>query len=137
MLPDVERVLFLKRVGLFADIPGEDLTHLARVAIEESFEPDEKIFAEGDSGDSLYLIIRGRVRIHRGDRLVTDLGASECFGEMAILDNEVRSASATTVEDTTCLQLLREDFDEILGEKPALAFGIIRVLTKRLRKAIK
>ena len=136
MLPTVERVLFLKGVGLFTDIPGEDLAHVARVAREESFEPGEAIFREGDPGDSLYLLLSGRVRIHKKERPIAELGGRECFGEMAILDLEPRSASATALDDTLCLQLLREDFEEILALKPSIAFGVIRILSRRLREAI-
>jgi CRP-like cAMP-binding protein len=65
----------------------------------------------------------------------TELGLKQCFGEMAILDAEPRSASITALTDLTLLKIQREDFHEILAQKPEISLGIIQVLTDRLRKA--
>ena len=135
MLSLVEKVLFLKSINLFSQIPGADLAHIARIAVEESFDRNEVIITEGDTGDSLYLTISGRVKVHIGSRELAELGERECFGEMAILDSEPRSASITAVQDTLCLKIAREDFYEIMNEKPDIAHGVIKVLTKRLRDA--
>ena len=95
MLSTVEKVLFLKSVDLFSQIPGEDLAEVALIAREESCEPGEEVFSEGEDGDALYLVLSGKVRVHRGDRLLAVLGERECFGEMAILDAAPRSATVT------------------------------------------
>ncbi|MGA9521657.1 MAG: cyclic nucleotide-binding domain-containing protein [Myxococcaceae bacterium] len=135
MLSTVEKVLFLKSIDLFSQIPGEDLSRVALVSTEEAREPGEEIFAEGESGDALYLVLEGKVRIHRGDQAIAELGERECFGEMAILDPAPRMATATAIHDTTLLKISREDFQEIVLEKPEIAMGIIKVLTRRLRDA--
>jgi CRP-like cAMP-binding protein len=77
------------------------------------------------------------VRVHKADRVIAELGERECFGEMAILDAAPRSATVTAVSDTTLLKIAREDFQEIMSEKPEIAQGIIQVLTRRLRDAIR
>ncbi len=133
MLSTVEKVLFLKSIDLFSQIPGEDLAQVALVSSEETHEPGEEIFAEGESGDALYLVLDGRVRVHKQDRVLAELGERECFGEMAILDAAPRSATVTALTDTNVLKISREDFQEIMGEKPEIAVGIIKVLTRRLR----
>ena len=86
MLSTVEKVLFLKSIDLFSQIPGEDLAAIALISSEESRDQSDEIFAEGESGDALYLVIDGKVRVHKSDRVIAELGERECFGEMAILD---------------------------------------------------
>jgi CRP-like cAMP-binding protein len=137
MLSVVEKVLFLKSIDLFSQIPAEDLAHVARIATEERIDKGDVVFTEGDSGDSLYLTIKGQVKVHKGAKVIAQLGERECFGEMAILDSEPRSATITALDDTSCLRIAREDFYEILHEKPEIAWGIIKVLTRRLRASIK
>ena len=93
MIATVEKVLFLKSIDLFSQIPGEDLARVAQIAEEISFEPKETIITEGEIGDSMYLIVDGQVQVFKGSRLVVELGERECVGEMAILDSEPRSAT--------------------------------------------
>ncbi len=135
MLSTVEKVLFLKSVDLFFQISGEDLNQVAGIAHEVNFEQDEVIFQEGEMGDTLYLIVDGSVVIHRQTKEIARLSEKEAFGEMAILDNEPRSASVTALTDVACLKIERQDFYELMFEKVEIAFGIIRVLTSRLREA--
>lgn len=137
MLSTVEKVLFLKSIDLFSQIPGEDLAQVALISTEEMREEGEEIFTEGENGDALYLVLDGKVRVHKDNRVIAELGERECFGEMAILDAAPRSATVTTLSDTNLLKITREDFQEILSEKPEIALGIIKVLTRRLRHAIR
>ncbi|MDF1563405.1 MAG: cyclic nucleotide-binding domain-containing protein [Deltaproteobacteria bacterium] len=136
MLTTVEKVLFLKSIDLFARIPGEDLAQISVITEEVTFEDGEAIFEEGELGDALFLVVSGKVKVHKGSREVARLGAGECFGEMAILDSAPRSASVSAIDDVDCLKIAREDFYDILGEKPEIAQGIIRVLTARLRRTL-
>ncbi len=133
MLTTVEKVLALKSVELFEPISGEDLAGISLITETATFEAEETIFEEGELGDSLYVLLEGGVRVHRGERLIAKLGPGECFGEMAILDSSPRSASVSCDEDSICLRIGREDFSDILAEKPEVARGVIRVLTRRLR----
>lgn len=137
MLSTVEKVLFLKSIDLFSQIPGEDLTQVALVSTEERHEPGDEVFAEGETADALYLVLDGKVRVHKNDRVIAELGERECFGEMGILDAAPRSATVTAISDTNLLKISREDFQEIMAEKPEIASGIIKVLTRRLRNAVR
>ncbi len=134
MLTTVEKVLFLKSIDLFSQIPGEDLAQVALVANEEAREATEDIFVEGDVGDALFLVLEGKVRVHRQEKTIAELGERECFGEMAILDASPRMATVTAISDVALLKISREDFEELLQEKHAIAQGIIKVLTRRLRE---
>lgn len=136
MISTVEKILFLKSIDLFSQISGEDLSQIAQITDEVHFEEGDDIFREGEPGDSLYLVIEGRVRIHRGGNEVALLGARQVFGEMALLDADARSASSTAVSVLTCLRISSDDFNEILAEKGEISIGIIRVLSRRLRLAI-
>lgn len=134
MISTVERVLFLKTIDLFQQIPGEDLVRVAQIAEEMRFEPGETLLTEGELGDSLYLIVAGRVRVEKKARVITELGERECVGEMAILDSEPRSATVRAIDGVLALKIEREDFYDLLNEKSEIAQGIIKVLTRRLRR---
>jgi len=135
VISTVEKVLFLKGVDLFRGIPGEELSHIAQITDEVEFRPAQLVFKEGDQGDAMYLIVDGQVKVHSGEQVFAQLGMKQCFGEMAILDAEPRSASITALSELTLLRIQREDFHEILAEKPEISLGIIQVLTSRLREA--
>ncbi len=135
MISTVEKVLFLKGVDLFKTIPGEELSYIAQITDEVEYTPTQTICQEGDQGDAMYLIVDGKVKVHAGERVLAELGMKQCFGEMSILDAEPRSASVTALTDLTLLKIQRDDFTEILAEKPDISQGIIKVLTRRLREA--
>lgn len=133
MMPTVEKVLFLKRVPLFAGMPTRDLVQVAGIAEEVICEPEERIITEGDQGNAMFLIVEGEVAIHRGDQRLATLRPQDCFGEMSILDNEPRSASATALTDCLLLKVDQDHFHDILVENADVALAIIRTLTRRLR----
>ena len=137
MISTVEKVLFLKSIDLFSQIPGEDLAAIALISTEERRDQGDEVFAEGESGDALYMVLDGKVRVHKNERVIAELGERECFGEMAILDAAPRSATVTAIDESNLLKITREDFQEIMTEKPEIAMGVIKVLTRRLRDAIR
>jgi CRP-like cAMP-binding protein len=138
VISTVEKVLFLKSVDLFARVAGEELSAVAAITNVIEQDAGEVVFREGDVGDALFIVVAGEVRIQ-------SLGVSEdlavlrerqVFGEMALLDDDPRSATATAKTDVRLLRVEREDFRELLVEKPDIALGIIQVLTKRLRESL-
>jgi HEAT repeat protein len=137
MLLAIEKVLFLKSAPLFAAIEGEELAALADIALEQTFPPGEIIFEENQAPHHLYVVVQGKVEIFRRvdskERTLAYLGEKECFGEMAILDDQPRSASVRAAEATTVLKIDRESFRELILERPNIAFAIFRILSGRLR----
>lgn len=133
MLTTIERVIILKDVELFAETPDELLAEVAGLLTEVELSPGQAVFHKGDAGDSLYVLVSGRMRVHDGDYTIGLLGESEVFGEMALLDTETRMAAVTAVEDTLLLRLDQESFYELMDTRSEVARGIIRVLTARLR----
>jgi CRP-like cAMP-binding protein len=134
MIPIVERVLFLRGVPLFRGLSGEELVRVAAIAEEVVTPADGWLVREGELGDALYLVVRGRVSIEKGTRAVAELGPRECVGELALLDAEPRSASARALGEVLALRLERAPFLELIDERPELARGILRILAQRLRE---
>ncbi len=130
----VERVLALHRVGLFAGVPGRTLAALAHRALEVEVAAGETVIEEGAVEDHLFVVVDGRLRVHRGGREVTVLGAGSTVGELAALVPEPRAASVTAVEPATLLRIDRPLLLELLAERPALANGIIVALVAMVRE---
>jgi len=135
MLTTLEKTILLKSVGLFKEIPAEDLSYVAGIAGEVEVNAGEVIFNEGEDGDCLYIIIGGSVRIYKGERELAILGRLQALGEMAVLDGSPRSAGAAAIEDTRMLKVGREQFLDVMHNSPEIMQGIIRLLLARLREA--
>jgi len=129
----VERVASLHRVHLFARIPGRVLAAVAAGAVEERFAPQEPLMKEGAVEAHLYVIVEGRVRVHRAGRTVVEFGAGETVGELAVLAPAPRTASVDALEPTLALRVDQAVLDELLVEWPELALGVIADLVARLR----
>ena len=137
MISTIEKVLFLKSVNLFNQIPGEELACVAEITKEVPFEEGNVIIKQGEIGDCLYLVIEGNVRVVTGDQELVHLGKGECFGEMSLLDSEPRSASIQAVTDVILLRITQDDFFSMMSERPKITNEILTVLTRRLRDANK
>lgn len=131
----VEKVFFLKGVSIFSAVPGEELAEIALITEEVDRSPGEVFIREGDVDDSLYVVVEGRVRVQRGDRVLAELGEREVVGELALLDPAPRNATVSAITDVTLLRLDGDAFSEIMREKHEIAQGITKVLVRRLRLA--
>ena len=129
----VEKVIMLKSVGIFSDITERALMEVASMLEEVHADPDEAIFQKGDTGQSLYIVVEGNVRVHDGNTTIAILGRGEVFGELAALDPEPRNASVTTIEPALLLRMRHAEFGELMSEHAEVAIGIIRILCRRLR----
>ncbi|HNJ33766.1 MAG TPA: cyclic nucleotide-binding domain-containing protein, partial [Leptospiraceae bacterium] len=135
----MERFLFLRSVPLFSEVDGVDLHWINEITHEQKFRARANIFREGDPGESLYIIISGSVRIFKGQKgkeLTIDiLQERDCFGEMAILDQEPRSASVVAVRNTRLLVINRSDFQRLLIARPRISFALFKTMSRRVREA--
>lgn len=129
----VEKVLILKSLSIFKDTPEHILADLAPLMEEEEYEQSTLIFREGEIGDCMYIIHQGEVNIHKGGTTLAILKEKEVFGELALLDAEVRSASATTNTDCVLFRIEQEPFYELIDNRPEVARGFIKILCQRLR----
>ena len=91
------------------------------------------IFREGDEAHELFVIKSGQVRIQLGNRTLTELRADDIFGEMALNDNEPRSATAVAITDVELVPVTEKQFLFLVGQTPYFALKVMRVLAQRLR----
>jgi len=138
-LSTVERVLFLKRVQLFEELPPEDLRQIADVAEEIAFGDGETIARQGEPGVMLYIIVSGEVLVTNIDEAgreseLSRRQAGEYVGEMAIISDEVRMATLTAVGPVRTLSISQKQFKEILRLRPEVALAVMAGLSQRLRE---
>ncbi len=136
MYPTLEKILLLKSVGMFSNISGEDISRLIQISREVEMPAGTQVFHAGDEGHELFILLAGEIKIHRDGRDLATLKRGDFLGEMALLDNEPRSADATTVSDCKLLSIGQQDFFDVLSGRPEILKGILRLLSARLRKSI-
>jgi CRP-like cAMP-binding protein len=134
MLLTIERVAVLQSVDMFAETPGFVLASIARILHEVTVQPGETFIREGDVEDTMYVIVDGRVEVRRQGTLIITLGPGLTVGELAVLDPEPRSASATALDSTLLFRIDREPFLEAMADRPEIAQAVIRALSRRLRE---
>ena len=134
MLTSVDRLLFVRGVSIFKELRDDFLVRVASIMDELSFPAKHSIFTQGQEGRSLYIVVKGRVRVHIGDRDVAQLSEGTTFGEMSLFDAEPRSASVTTIEPSECLMLTQQQLYDAIEETPGIAINIIRMLSRRTRE---
>src|SRR5215831_12421555 len=136
-------VEILGKIKFFAGLPHHYLHRIAALGIEESHRGGGTIFAEGDKGDKLYLILDGAVRISRmvpgmGEEALAVLKAGAYFGEMALIDDFPRSAHAIVHEKCRLFVIRKEDLEDLLFVDRDLAYELlwnfVRTLSGRLRE---
>lgn len=133
MLLTIEKILVLKSINIFSEIPEENLVEVASVMEELEVTAGTEIFKKGDVSTAMYIIVEGRVRVHDEGKVIAELGEKEVFGEMAALDPVPRSASVTAVTDLYLFRMERTTLYELMSQHFAVARGILRVLCRRIR----
>lgn len=135
-----ERILLLKRVPFFEMLRTEQLSQVALLLDEIGWVAGEVVFFKGDPGEEMYIINRGRIGIslhedYVAHNFVAELGAGECFGEMGLLDDLPRSATAHVLADSEAFVLSKEKLHGLLLSYPELGVGMLRAMSRRLRQA--
>jgi CRP-like cAMP-binding protein len=137
MLDVLERALALRAAPLFAELAAlepQALVPLAELCADVDLDAGEVLFREGELGDSLYVIVRGRVAVEKAGGRLAELGPGECVGELAALDWEPRSATVVAIGACELLRLERDDLMDQLGDHPELARALAAVLAGRIRQ---
>ena len=135
MYSTLEKAMILKSVDLFASIPSQELIRVAQIAEEEEYQTDTSLCKEGDYGDCMYIIANGKVKVHKGDRTLVELEKGAFVGDMALLDQEPRSADLTTSLETTLLKISQDAFYELMSSNFEIMNGILKIISSRLREA--
>jgi uncharacterized membrane protein len=131
----------LAQIPLFEGLSDEDREALAKRLTEKTFKPNETVFAKGDKGSSMYVVLSGAVQIflppEEKDQpavVIKDLRTGEYFGELSLFDDKPRSASVNSLVDTVLLELTRDEFAEHLGKSRTAAMTILGEMAERLRQ---
>ncbi len=139
-MPDLfEKVLLLKQSDIFKEVNTDDLKLVADKLVHEDYKAGERVFDKNDFGDEMYIILSGEIGIAidfdaRDQQYITRLGAGACFGEMNLLDELPRSASAVVLQDTSLLKLGKQKLRGLILSYPELALGMLKALSLNLRK---
>lgn len=124
----------LRKVPIFSSLPAKEVESIARSVKERVYEPGTVIVKQGDPGVGFFLIAEGRVEVAHDGHKIREMGPGEFFGEMALMEERIRTATVTAKERTRCLQLVRWDFRALLKENPELAVKMLEVVVQRLRE---
>lgn len=133
---------FLRGVELLNGLSADDLLRVAQMCQLSRFRRAERIFTESQPGACLYVVMSGRVKIFGSStqgraKTFAYLEPGDFFGEMSLIDEEVRSASAAALEDSVLIMLKSEDYRKLMLSRPAIAVAVLKTLSARLRRANK
>lgn len=138
-LSTLERLLFLRKVTLFADLSPVELEHIAQLAEERGYGDTEVIAAEGELGEELHILIEGTIRVVLGpeesERELARRRSGDVVGEMSLITQTPRIASLVAEGPVRTISLGRREFQSILRERPEVALAVMRVLAGRLAEA--
>ncbi len=135
-----EAMEFLRNAPIFEELEERDFARVSACGVRKSYKKGEVILMEEESGSALFVIVSGEVKVVRigedgREVILSILGPSDIFGEMALLDGEARSASVVALDDAELFVIHRKDFLGLLHEYPSIAISLLKHLTQRLRRA--
>ena len=128
----VERAVALRKVEAFRAVPIDQLAHVAAVAREEAFQAGSSLFHEGDPPESLYVVLAGKIRLHRKGSVFGEATAGEPLGTWSLFIDHPRRGTAEVAEDARVLVLDRDDFYEVLAEQVEVTRSMVQDLVGRL-----
>jgi len=134
-----EIVELLGRVPVFSTLESDDLERIAEVAVPRAFDPGQVVFREGDASDTCYIVRSGHaraVREHPDGRTITlaTFGPGDIFGELAMFEDERRSATVEAVQPTSVVAVLGPDMRRLMAEHPEISIRLVVALGRRLRE---
>jgi CRP-like cAMP-binding protein len=132
-LSTVEKVLFLKSVGIFAHAAIEELGRIAMLMQEVRFETGEAIYREGTLIDAIYVILKGRVAVQSGGRVVREVSEHYVVGALAALDQGMALRTVTALEPVYALKLSVQDFQDLLAADFDLVRAVFRLVAEQIR----
>lgn len=136
----IEHIMLLKRVPFFEGLRTDQLRYVATALEPIEWLPGNRVFDMGEPGEEMYIIVSGRIGISilsdpNSKEFVAEIKDGDCFGEMGILDDLPRSATAHVLEHTAALALAKERLRGLLASYPEIGIGMLRAMSRRLRTA--
>lgn len=129
-----EKVMILRSLEIFSRTPEEQLVELAGSLKTLRISAGHRLIERGTVGTTMFILIRGALRVHIGEQEIARISERETVGEMAALDGEPRSTDVSALEDCELFELDGEVLFDMMSEHVEIARGIIQVLCGRLRK---
>ena len=129
-----ERVSLLTRLDLFRALSEEELRNLALAMAEVEFPAGATVCAEGDPGADLFVLLSGELQVFKHHRLITTLTPIDYLGEMALIEDQPRSATVVSVSASRLLRLAVSQFNRALASQPQAQVAMMRTLSRRLRR---
>ena len=135
MLTTIEKVQFLLGISEFAEVPTEQLSHIASITEEIEVEPDTTLIKQDEPAEALYFVLEGEVSVRRDGREIMRYSEKEPIGIWSLFDDEQPNiATAVAVAPTRLLKIDRENFLEVVADYVEITQGIFKSLTRRIRK---
>jgi CRP-like cAMP-binding protein len=128
-----EKLKLLKTVPLFASCDAREIERLGMLVEEVELPAGRVLFHQGDSAQELFLVVMGQVRVERNGTVLAVRGPGEFFGEIALVAEGPRTATATCITDCRLLVLVHRDFHTVMDEFPTLKLRVLETLAKRVR----
>jgi CRP-like cAMP-binding protein len=132
------KIEVLKQMPLFRHLSYKEIIRVLNVTEVREFSPGQEIIKEGEPGEEMFIVLRGKIRLHKNGAFITMLAAGSHMGEMALVDRGPRSVSASAEERSRVLTLRRREFYQIIRKDPQLSvkllWSFVQVLADRLRK---
>jgi CRP/FNR family transcriptional regulator, cyclic AMP receptor protein len=136
MLTIVDKVLCLQNVDIFNHTTTEDLAYIGSIARELQLPEGTNIFKQDEPADSMYVIVSGRVKLHKNGQEILIAGEKEAFGTWALMDTEPYIMTATALEDVHLLKIEQDEFYDLLADHAEITQSIFRALVQRTKRLI-
>lgn len=132
-LTQVDKVLSLQSVDVFRHATTEMLAYIALITTELQVNANKVVFAEDEVADSMYVVVRGRIKLTKEGNEVLQVSAGQSFGTWALFDNQPRLMTATALEETQLLKIKKDDFYDLLADYDEITPVIFRALIERVK----
>jgi serine/threonine protein phosphatase PrpC len=132
------KIEVLRRMPFFKDLDMKEIIRVVNMTEVRGYQPGDLMIAEGQPGEEMFIILTGKVKLHKGDAFIANMGPGHFVGELSLIDSQPRSASVTAEDASRALVLRRQDFTRLVKSESALAsrllWNVLQVVTERLRK---
>jgi len=133
-MPTDPKLDLLHSIPLFARLGKSDLQRLGQLTDEVEIAAGEVLMREGESGSEMFVIASGTIRVERHGRNIADLGPGDWLGEMALLSEGKRTATATATEPTRAFVVAHRQFHSLMDQMPSVRTAVLECVAERIRK---
>ncbi len=134
----LERILLLREVPIFSELPPEDLKQIAEIAREQWLPDGTMLCREGEDASCMYIIVSGKVKVLKDatgrEKILAERGPGDFVGEMAVIESAPRMAGLQASGEMRVLVIDGEAFTAILRDRPNVSISVMRTLSRRLRE---